>query len=76
MGLSDGVWPLIGKMAFASARHLATLMASSLPEDDHRFRTHSIKAFMWVAILTVLTLAYHMIISQRKQAFYETRYPT
>ena len=56
MGLSDGVsvcWPLIGTTTFAAtAIQLATLIASSLPEDDHRFRTHSIKVSMLVAILT------------------------
>ena len=56
MGLSDGVsvcWPLIGTTTFAAAAiQLATLIASSLPEDDHRFRTHSIKVSMLVAILT------------------------
>ena len=56
MGLSDGVsvcWPLIGTTTFAAAAiPLATLIASSLPEDDHRFRTHSIKVSMLVAILT------------------------
>ena len=58
MGLSDGVsacWPLIGTTTFAAAAiaiQLATLIASSLPEDDHRFRTHSIKVWMLVAILT------------------------
>ena len=58
MGLSDGVssrWPLIGTTTFAAAAiaiQLVTLIASSLPEDDHRFRTHSIKVWMLVAILT------------------------
>ena len=65
IGLSDGEgWPLIG-LATAVCRQFATLMASSFPEDDHRFLTHSIKASMEAVSVAMLRLTYHMIETKR-----------
>ena len=54
----------------AVCRQSATLMASSFPEDDHRFLTHSIKALMEAVTVAMLRLTYHMIEKQRETGFF------